>query len=338
MKIAREITATPVGNLKANPKNAHVHADIDAAGRDAWLLADIKTNGVLLPILVTPSGMIVDGHRRWQLAKKAKLEAVPCIVLQEGDAANAFGSAQLARQLSLFAKCVIYRNRIEELLDESLAARAQNFRAGVEARGRGDSSGAHQTWIEIEEVLGASRRWLTRGVTLLKEIEGIAASKDHDEKERAARVLAIFRNRGLKPALRMLGHKDKDIADDDGEDTNDPGSWRCDDSPEPKRNRKPRELARVDTMVKGPEAVEEAEATPGDDDAPATIPFKSVVEGSGLQHVKREQWRSQVLAYVGRIEGVLLGAATLTPERSRMLNALADDVRIAAYDRDIKAA
>lgn len=336
MKTSREITSISVGSLKANPRNAHVHADIDAAGRDAWLLADIETNGVLLPILVTPAGMIVDGHRRWQLAKRAKQDSVPCVVLQEGDSSNAFQSAQLARQLTLFAKCVLYRERIEELIDESSTVRVQNLRAGVEARGRGDSSGTHQSWIEIEEVLCASRRTLMRGVTLLREIAAIAASKDPDEKQRAARVLAIFRNRGLKPALRMLGHKDTADLEEDG---NDPGGWRCDDSPEPKRNRKPK--AKIDAKVKEPEAEPAEEATEEPtNDAPMTLPMFSTRPGEAYTTPgpTREAWRARVLAYVGRIEGVLLGEAALTPQRSQLLRAFADDVRQAAADNTVRKA
>ena len=47
------------------------------AGLDAWTYADLKRdiqeNGVLVSVVVTQDGVIVDGHHRWQIAQSSKL-------------------------------------------------------------------------------------------------------------------------------------------------------------------------------------------------------------------------------------------------------------------------
>lgn len=66
-----------LAKLKANPHNPRGAITHDIALRE--LAMSIKTQGVLQPLLVTPSGYIIAGHRRAEAAKLAGLKTVPVI-------------------------------------------------------------------------------------------------------------------------------------------------------------------------------------------------------------------------------------------------------------------
>lgn len=67
-----------ISKLKANPDNPRGKVVIDDSLRE--LAASIESQGVLQPILITPEGMIVAGHRRTKAAELAGLSSVPVIV------------------------------------------------------------------------------------------------------------------------------------------------------------------------------------------------------------------------------------------------------------------
>lgn len=79
------------------------------AALDAWtyedLKRDIEANGVILPIVVTQDGVIVDGHHRWKIASELGItESVPVEVRtyhsQPAIEAEAIGLNSLRRQMS----------------------------------------------------------------------------------------------------------------------------------------------------------------------------------------------------------------------------------------------
>lgn len=67
-----------LSELKVNPLNPRGEVVHDIPLRE--LAASIKTQGVLQPVLITPSGTIVAGHRRVAAANLAGLSEVPVIV------------------------------------------------------------------------------------------------------------------------------------------------------------------------------------------------------------------------------------------------------------------
>jgi ParB family chromosome partitioning protein len=67
----------PVNDLRPNPLNPR--GELHVAGLDE--LADsIRAQGVLQPLLVTPGGVVVAGHRRLAAARLAGLSEVPVVV------------------------------------------------------------------------------------------------------------------------------------------------------------------------------------------------------------------------------------------------------------------
>ncbi len=71
------IPGRPIAELRPNPFNPR--GDVNASGLDE-LAESIRAQGVLQPLLVTPSGVVVAGHRRLAAAHMAGLEEVPVVV------------------------------------------------------------------------------------------------------------------------------------------------------------------------------------------------------------------------------------------------------------------
>jgi ParB family chromosome partitioning protein len=71
------LEAWPIGRLKANPANPR--GPVDPASVQE-LAASIRSQGILQPLLVTPAGLVVAGHRRFAAARVAGLAQVPVLV------------------------------------------------------------------------------------------------------------------------------------------------------------------------------------------------------------------------------------------------------------------
>jgi hypothetical protein len=63
-----------IAKLKAHGINAEIYGDIEP---DDGLLESIRVNGILEPIVVTPDGTILSGHRRWKAALSLGFKDVP---------------------------------------------------------------------------------------------------------------------------------------------------------------------------------------------------------------------------------------------------------------------
>src|SRR5712691_817921 len=67
----------PIVSLRANPLNPR--GELHTAGLDE-LAESIHAQGVLQPLLITPLGVVVAGHRRLAAARQAGLSDVPVVV------------------------------------------------------------------------------------------------------------------------------------------------------------------------------------------------------------------------------------------------------------------
>lgn len=251
-QLAEAIVDVPVCKLTVSPDNALIHADIDFAGRDSWFLEDIRNQGILMPLIIHEDYEVGEGHRRLAAAKKLKLERVPCLMAKGADKKTVFNSAQLGRHLTLFAKCAMHRRRIEELVQRGKDHQQRNLRQASDHQGRGDADPLQQDWIRMEEVLGVSRDSLIRGVKLLSTIEALTRDPSFDEKQRGLRICAIFRCRGLNPALRMMGEK---IKPGSGDTEPDVGAWQADDG-EPVPAKPARKTVKKCAAKDGPAVIE----------------------------------------------------------------------------------
>lgn len=72
-------TLIPIRDLRPNPLNPR--GAVDDAGLEE-LIASIVSQGILQPLLVTPDGLVVAGHRRLAAATRAGLAEVPVLIKQ----------------------------------------------------------------------------------------------------------------------------------------------------------------------------------------------------------------------------------------------------------------
>lgn len=112
-------------SLSANPLNPRGEVVHDVALRE--LSASIKSQGVLQPVLITPTGTIVAGHRRVAAAKLAGLSDIPVIVRDLGEAAQlqVMLVENIQRNgLTLLQTAKAYKQLTERGLSVDLIARA----------------------------------------------------------------------------------------------------------------------------------------------------------------------------------------------------------------------
>lgn len=74
------LTSRPVDSLTPYGQNSKNHGDADISA----IAASITRFGFNDPIGITPEGMIVEGHGRWEAAKRLGMPEVPCVVLEGG--------------------------------------------------------------------------------------------------------------------------------------------------------------------------------------------------------------------------------------------------------------
>jgi ParB family chromosome partitioning protein len=74
---AVSIPSRPIAELRPNPLNPR--GDVDDSGLEE-LAESIRAQGVLQPLLVTPGGVVVAGHRRLAAARMAGLDEVPVVI------------------------------------------------------------------------------------------------------------------------------------------------------------------------------------------------------------------------------------------------------------------
>lgn len=183
----------PIPSIRENPRNQDYHADFDPKGRDAWLVDDIRQNGVLVPAVVGPDGRsLEDGHRRKWACEYLKMETMPVVVCSESGE-KVFRSAQLHRNLTVYAKVKLYRGKIEELV-----------RRGNSLKGAGhDKEKSHQLddeWDAFSAAAGVSRNKLHRGLNLLRKVEELRNSTSLKDQRHAEILENTFRCRGVTPA------------------------------------------------------------------------------------------------------------------------------------------
>jgi ParB/RepB/Spo0J family partition protein len=73
-----QVETREIAKLKPNPRNPRGAVTHDVTLRE--LAMSIKSVGVLEPILITPHGIIIAGHRRVEAAKLVDLTSIPVIV------------------------------------------------------------------------------------------------------------------------------------------------------------------------------------------------------------------------------------------------------------------
>ena len=75
-KLSQEIVYKKIEELKEHPLNDKIWGFDPEA--EKFLIESIKEKGILSPIIITPEGKIVGGHRRFRVARQLGYKEVPC--------------------------------------------------------------------------------------------------------------------------------------------------------------------------------------------------------------------------------------------------------------------
>lgn len=208
-QLADKIVMVPLRDLKESPKQKSIHADFDPQGKDKWFVENIRRYGILVPLIILPDKTVKEGHRRMWGARLLGKAEVPCVVCTGGDAEAIMFSAILHRQVALYTKCIAYRDKIEALTNAGKTNRVEKLKAA--SKGAPVSAPSiEQSWLEVEQSLDVRRDELQRGVLLLQKVEALDKARKPEDRDRAKRIAYIFRNRGLKAALRMVDERTAD--------------------------------------------------------------------------------------------------------------------------------
>jgi hypothetical protein len=77
-RFTREVEYVPLD--KIHPSEIEEGKTSEDSSTYAILRDDISLKGILIPLLITDSGEIIDGHTRYSIAKELQIYTIPCMV------------------------------------------------------------------------------------------------------------------------------------------------------------------------------------------------------------------------------------------------------------------
>ena len=184
-----KIVTVPIRLLEEHPDNYALHGPFDAQGKDRELCQDVAENGVLVPILIDQDNTILKGHRRVYAASLAGATEIVAVRKQCSESEN-FPSYKIQRNYSIYAKAVLLYTRVHELLADSAS---------------------EEEWFRFEQLSGEKRHTMLTAVGLLDQCFDLANSSFSEVVERSHRLDQTFRDRGIMPAVRMIGLETHDL-------------------------------------------------------------------------------------------------------------------------------
>lgn len=181
-----------VADLRPTGRYYTINPDFDEHGADQWLVNDVRTNGIRLPLLITPAGMIIDGVRRWEAARVCKIQRVRAIECPRWYAE----SPAVERPPSLFKTLSSHHDWLWGLAQRD----ADQERGTVAPASAARNTPLAQDWAQTERNLGFRRLEILSGLEALQRIYRVTEG-DHQARRN---LLNIFRNYGLNPVQRVL--------------------------------------------------------------------------------------------------------------------------------------
>ena len=189
-----EVTYVETTLLRAHPLNKKLYGDEP----DETFADDLVENGLLEPLIVTTSSLIISGHRRWHAAQRLGLTTVPARIISEEDPDS-------LERLLLSANSQRKKTREQQIrefehylsLESKAAKKRQGRRSDIgetfpeSERGRARKSAA--------EKVGLSDRSAQRGLQILH------ALGERDSTENAQlleEVRTVFNENGVEPAFK----------------------------------------------------------------------------------------------------------------------------------------
>lgn len=139
---------------------------MDARAYEAFV-ADVRERGIVVPLAISPSGMVLDGHHRLRAAAALGLSHVPVVVVDPEDEVEYLLLAALRRrhlsasqQAAIAVELALYR----EMRADGEARRLANLKQN---RG-GNAATSGKTRARIAELAGVSERTVQDAITVFE--------------------------------------------------------------------------------------------------------------------------------------------------------------------------
>lgn len=182
-----------INQLRPHPENDKIYGD----HADAELIESVKSKGILNPLLVTRSGTIINGHRRFEAARRLNMQSVPVVTFQSDD------------ELDIL-EALIESNRQRQKSNEQVAREAQALLEIESQRARKRQAVAISHRDPSPEVTGRSRdivgdklgvsgKHVERSVAVVNAIDNLRESG----KPREAEQLRTTLNNSAKKAYEV---------------------------------------------------------------------------------------------------------------------------------------
>ncbi|PPS42073.1 ParB N-terminal domain-containing protein [Chroococcidiopsis sp. TS-821] len=196
----------PLDQLKPHPRNTSIYGDDE----DVSDLVDlISCSGWIKPLVVTPSSIIISGHRRWKAAIKLGLETVPCVEREFPD--------ELAELQALLLENASRQKTNEQKVREGKAWESiESELAKARKLATQNNNTARAEWKNFSTLVNdfgrvrdriAQRVGLGSGVTYSKAakvVELIDQSIDLDDCKQAAALRLILNEQSINAAYRVI--------------------------------------------------------------------------------------------------------------------------------------
>lgn len=176
---AGRLEMRPAGWLRPHPLNQGIYRD----GVDEAFVANIRANGVQSPIIATPDGTMVAGHRRREAARLACLDEVPVIIREYADEESVL-------------EALIANNAQRVKTNEQLGREAIVVKTIEGRRGNGEGR-----WRDrAGELLGRSGETARQACIAVEEMDRREDLGDREGAQRIREALAQSVRRGYEEA------------------------------------------------------------------------------------------------------------------------------------------
>jgi ParB/RepB/Spo0J family partition protein len=197
-------------SLRPHPRNEEIYGGLE----DAELTESIRAKGILTPLLITPDGRIVGGHRRWTAARAAGLIEVPVVLFESEDELEIL-EAVLENNRQRVKSAEVMANEGAVLAEiEGLRAKQRQREAAetTNAKRNGThtqlvayASAPGETRKKVAERLGVSHQTAQKAIQVGQALATLKESESQEDQEKRRSLQKVLKERGIIPAAALLG-------------------------------------------------------------------------------------------------------------------------------------
>jgi len=207
-KQMKKIEYLQIEKIKPHPLNAALYGD----GCDIELLESVKKQGILTPIIVTVSNVLISGHRRFNAAQMANFNTVP-VIFSDVDEKDPLAveekiiEANKQRQKTAEQIAREYMKLKEIEAEKAKKRQLENLKRGEEipvvlnSAERGKENGTARD-IAAQK-LGIKRDTAEKSAKIVKKIDELS---DSGEKEKAEKIREELNNKSVNSAFQTAFH------------------------------------------------------------------------------------------------------------------------------------